>query len=82
MRPFEVAAHEPDQPVELVGDLRQPGVDVIHALLVHPQALLRMDEIFSLELLNLGLPPLDIGHHDDRILESPDFLFEVHLYLV
>ena len=82
VRALEIATYEPDQPVEFVSDLRQAHIDVVHALLMQAQAFLRVDEIFGLEFLHLGLTPLDIGHHNGSVLESPDFLFEVHLYLV
>src|SRR5579863_8535034 len=67
----EIAVHEPDQPVQLIGDLGQAHVDVVHALLVEREAL-------GLHLLHFRLAALNLSHDNQRVLEPIDLLLEVH----
>jgi len=82
LRSLEVAAHETDQPVQLIGDFGEPHVDVIHALFMEAHARLHMDHILCLELLHLSLTPLNLRHHYRGVLKLSNFVFEVHLNLV
>jgi hypothetical protein len=74
LRSLKVAAHETDQAVELVGDLREAHIDMGHALFVQGHT-------FGLQFLDLSLAALDFRHHHGGVLQSPDLLFEVHLNL-
>ena len=78
MRSLEVAAHETNQPIKLIGDLSQAHIDVSHALLMQSHALLHVNDVLGLKFLYLGLTALDLRHHDRGVLKLPDFLFEVH----
>jgi hypothetical protein len=55
LRPFDVAAHKTDQPVEFVRDLGHTHVDVIHAFLVDSQTLALFADSFLGERDILGL---------------------------
>jgi len=75
LRSPEVAAHETDQSIELIRDLGEAHVNMLHALFVQLHAL-------GLQFLYLSLAPLDLRHHHGGVLKSSNLLLEVHLKLV
>lgn len=85
LRPAEEPVHETDQAVELVANLGQSELDVLHPppvklhiLLQAARELCLQDDFLRLCLLNFRLAALDFNHDNQLVLDLNDCLFEIH----